>query len=783
MLTGTLSFFTFAANAYPDLFVTVEDNPTLAAEIEVVKGANDMLYAFLPKTLNEETFVMRSYYDISGVSGEALVSFDPVEDTIVCRAENGGSVTVNGYTVLIFKGSLPVMDIEIGRGHGLYEIHQSKDVKIPVTVGVSGTEEGEYDLSPAAAEMKTRGYTTFSYPKKPYQIKFDKKTDLFGMGKAKKWILLANYIDGTAVRNKVVFDIGEEIGCAYTSKSVFIDLYVNGKYLGVYQLTEKVEIGSSRVDLSDDYGVLLELDVKERMEADDIYFTTSTTGKAVVYKDYVTDFENTTDEDVMEQTRLVKSYVRNYINRFEMLLYSGNTTWEEIESMIDVDSFIRYYFISEFTEEVDATFASTFFYMDGKDDVLHCAPLWDYDRCLGYGTGYEMRTNANFMKSITVSTDSYRVEWFKHLFRHDEFAKRVNEFYDEYVKDAIDADRVNADVDALQSEMWDSLMMNYARWPYIFYDIGTLTYEIDEIADSSVAEQVEYVTDDMKEWISERSAFMNRAYGADIPIIHYSVADSKGNFGKTYTGGLTLEGFNAAGLKVSVEDCGIDGGIEYSIMYAGKVYGPASDGEEVLAASDRITGVQVQLIGNIANYYSVEYRYIRADNTSSSWYSNGQIAGSKMGSFSLYGNKAIEIRLLRRKYPESASIVANVMGESTTYDGIVGNRAVLEDPSVPDYRFDGWYDNPEFDGTPVTDIVFGTDSELYALMTEIPFMRGDANFDGYVDMRDVLLTRRYIAGLTNDGAIHSDRADLNGDGSVTMADVLILRRIIAGISE
>ena len=60
------------------------------------------------------------------------------------------------------------------------------------------------------------------------------------------------------------------------------------------------------------------------------------------------------------------------------------------------------------------------------------------------------------------------------------------------------------------------------------------------------------------------------------------------------------------------------------------------------------------------------------------------------------------------------------------------------------------------------------------------FDPGDANNDGSVDMKDVLVIRKSIAGLPVD-SIDLDAADVDGDGSATMKDVLMIRKFIAGL--
>ena len=58
---------------------------------------------------------------------------------------------------------------------------------------------------------------------------------------------------------------------------------------------------------------------------------------------------------------------------------------------------------------------------------------------------------------------------------------------------------------------------------------------------------------------------------------------------------------------------------------------------------------------------------------------------------------------------------------------------------------------------------------------------GDANGDSVVNMKDVLLIRKFIANLITD--IDMESADANGDSVVNMKDVLMIRKYIAGLIE
>ena len=110
-----------------------------------------------------------------------------------------------------------------------------------------GFDKTLYD---GAITIKGRGNSTWYKPKKPYKIKLDKKTDLFGFGKNKHWVLLANYFDANLLRNKFAYDLSAQLGMV-SMKSTWVDVVLNGTFVGNYQFCEHVRVGSSRIDIFD----------------------------------------------------------------------------------------------------------------------------------------------------------------------------------------------------------------------------------------------------------------------------------------------------------------------------------------------------------------------------------------------------------------------------------------------------------------------------------------------------------------------------------------------------
>ncbi|MBE6587574.1 MAG: hypothetical protein E7647_04065 [Ruminococcaceae bacterium] len=660
------------------------------------------------------------------------------------------------------QGSMPKLVITVDSGYSLDTIHASKDEKIKAHVQIKNAWDSSFNMSSTAIEMKTRGNSTFNYMKKPYQIKFDSKTDMFGMGAAKKWVLLANYVDGSFIRNKIVFDIAEEMGMPYVCKSVFVNLYINGNYIGVYQLIEKVEIGDSRVPLKNDLGVMVEMESAKRVAEEDFWFTTSVSGKPFVYKEYNTDFEDAPASEVAA----VRSYLEERINTIEDELYNNGKDWEKLSSLIDVDSFVQFYLINELAMNVDATLASTYFYIDGPDDVLHMGPLWDYDRAFGSydyeGSGYEQDTSADFMKNITDCSDQYRVEWFKMLFQYPEFVERVNELYDEYADTAFNSERINATIDAYQDRLNSSLMNNYVSegWA-LFHNISEAEF-FTNTTDANA--YLKYTVDYIKSNIASRIAYMDTAYGKYVPALFYQQ-----NNGRIYSGGSMTDSQVMTSLSLSLDGV-IDGSVSYSIQGSGVSVAGAKDGDAVKARG--IYRVAVSLEGNVANYYSVQYR-VYSNGSWSSWSADGADAGVG-GRFNI---ERIQARLIEKSAPVEATVSFDVEGVEPVTT-IAGNKITL--PPLPD-GIEGWYLDEEFATEPVTEITVGAGATVvYGKKIANEIISGDFDGNGEVNAMDVNIAKRIAAGSVTPTEVQLLAGDLNGDGTVNGIDSNILARVIAG---
>lgn len=299
-------------------------------------------------------------------------------------AQNGDSVVVSladgsSETITVMQSELPSLYIALD-GVTLDTVHQDKSVKYAGTaVTLTDTANEENDLRVTNATFKGRGNSSWVYyQKKGYQIKFDKKTSVLGMAKAKKWVLLANASDDSMMRNKLAFDLAEQLGMTYVPDGEYVDLWINGDYRGTYLVCEKAEIGTTRLNLNDPKGVLMEQD-EAFYASEDIWIENHSTGKHFVVK------ESVTEDDPALLREAVKGFDEALDAFMEYLAITpeGDITLDTLSQYIDVDSFLQYYLVNEYVLNRESSTTSFYWYKDGDRDVLHLGPVWDFDTCMG----------------------------------------------------------------------------------------------------------------------------------------------------------------------------------------------------------------------------------------------------------------------------------------------------------------------------------------------------------------------------------------------------------------
>ena len=352
-------------------------------------------------------------------------------------------------------------------------------------------------------QVKGRGNGTWTQEKKPYQIKFSEKVGLFGMGKAKKWILLANAADATNLRTRAAFCLEEMLGMKYRFRGEFVELYVNGEYEGLYYLTHAVEIGKSVVDLRDPMGVLVELDNLYYWGED---YRESGNGDYLVLKDAV-------DEGNGEMA--MREFVSKY-DEFERAV--AEKDYDKVTELVDVESFAQYYLLSEFSVNPDAYWTSFYMYKDGVDDKIHVGPGWDFDlafanRRWGNWMGEEFYSPERTMirKGELLTQEEYEemnlggeIDWYA-------WSRGLSRIMFDMMEMPEFRGEVRRQYEMKMSNKVDELGERILEW----------TEEIERLIwrDAEKWQKGDYWEDakKMAEWIKKRSEFFEKEYGEDTP--------------------------------------------------------------------------------------------------------------------------------------------------------------------------------------------------------------------------------------------------------------------------
>ena len=457
----------------------------------------DRLYAYAEKAAGQ--------YEIKGAKTEAisLLGDVPTDQMTVDR-----SVTIRNEKGKVFQqftvmqgGDLPSMFIQT-QTNSLKSIHASREVREPGEM-VMHDGDGRLLYSGAIREMKIRGNATTGFAKKPYQIKLEDKTDLLGTGKARTWVLLADFLDSSLVRNRITLDMARYAGMRYALASQSIDLYVNGNYMGVYLLCEKPQIDPNRVAV---------YDMQDELENVNPKPLTSYKSFREVFKDgsvmrgYLLDEEpeDITGGYLLEVDKayrirdLGKSYVftpqgmgilvdepeivgKQQITYLYELLNAFNRAIREKDGidpktgqyygdLMDEESFALKFLLEEISLNYDAKAGSQYFYKDSSliDPKLYAGPGWDYD--LTYGSYLAHSAKSGFLTDMGTAYPWYNTTYNK----QPAFRAKVIELYWDRLRPAmqillgeIPADPASPlkSLKAYQKEIGKSGEMNEIMWP------------------------------------------------------------------------------------------------------------------------------------------------------------------------------------------------------------------------------------------------------------------------------------------------------------------------------
>ena len=338
-------------------------------------------------------------------------------------------------------------------------------------------KNGELDLN-ILSDFKGRGNSTWMMPKKPYAIKLSSKAEVMGMPKHKRWVLLANWVDRTLLRNDVAFEIAKKCpALPWTPRGQFVELYLNGKHRGNYYLCEHIKIDKNRVNIDEideetpetdlSGGYLLEFDTYSNAEIN--YFYTKHKNLPVTIKE--------PDEEVITSwEHPAYTYIQNFVNSVEDTLEKGD--YSEIEALIDVKSYAEWWLLYNLIGNLEPAHPKSCYMYKKRNGKLYAGPAWDFD-CATFIPG---------RKGALLT----QVLWYGYLFKHDAFKSLVKERWTELKPEF---EKVFKYIDEKAEYIRKSNEINLEMWP--------VTQNVNEDIDLSFDDAVNRLKEAYQERITE----------------------------------------------------------------------------------------------------------------------------------------------------------------------------------------------------------------------------------------------------------------------------------------
>lgn len=356
--------------------------------------------------------------------------------------------------VICFNG-IPIIDIEIENNAAVVSKNEYVNGRIKI---YNCPELGI--ISDNDMKIRGRGNATWSFPKKPYKIKFKTKQSPFGFPLEKDWILLAEYRDRSLLRTAIMAEVSKAAGIDYTINYKHVDLYLNHEYMGTYLLTDQIEKSKERIDVNKD-GFIIEHDSYYYNEP--LFFTTDSLHFNFTFK-----YPDADNESIIQGDDNF-SFISSYINRMEeaLLELANKPSDLQYTNYIDVNSFVKFYLVVELTANFDP---NRYYVMKSRDSLLKMMPLWDAEWSLGlYDPGWS--TVPSNMSTTAFWRKPY---YFKYLFQSPFFIQTLKK---EWLSLKEQLPMVEKIIYNLCDKITTARASNWEKWPISGILINNVSFE------------------------------------------------------------------------------------------------------------------------------------------------------------------------------------------------------------------------------------------------------------------------------------------------------------------
>jgi len=369
--------------------------------------------------------------------------------------------------------------------------------------------------------IRYRGHSSYTHaPKKSYRIETrdasgsDINVSLLGMPEEDDWALIANYTDKTLLRNTLSYTLAAQMGY-WAPRSKYCELVVDNDYVGVFSLTETIKRDNNRVpvkktditNISGDAltgGYIIKID--KFNEPAEIAWTSPfmplhhPDNQQIHFQIHYPAQGNLAPQQ--------KDYIKAFTDSFEYALNSPqfNHPTQGYYPFVDLQSFVNYFVIQEFTKNVDAYRLSTFLYKDRDSEggVLTMGPVWDFDlafRNAEYCLNYEHTGWAYHYGQICPDDMFQPPFWWHRLLSDTLFVNKLKCDWLDYRNDILDTTHIFSHIDSIHAYINQAQSRNFTRWPII----GQYVWPNPQPIPQSYQAEIEA----LKKWIRNRLEWLD----------------------------------------------------------------------------------------------------------------------------------------------------------------------------------------------------------------------------------------------------------------------------------
>lgn len=495
-------------------------------------GEDGSYYLFLPSCFAKKEIELSLAYEESygkvEIDGAPYAAGDVFRDSgkerehrIEVKGLFGSTYMDKPFKVLVSE-NLPVMMVTVEDREDLIRLDEFDNKKyIETGTACILDEEGRIVCSEKLDKFKIRGNLTATLDKRPFTFSFKEPIGLCGMAPAVKWNLLANATDGSYIRNKTVLELANRSIDAYEPDGEFMEVYLNGQYMGMYLLTEAVEIGENRLAIDPAYSWFLEMELDFRLEENEP-FVVSERGQIFALR-------NAEGISAGEKSR-----IENMINDIESALFAqdgvSSISGKKLSQLIDMDSWAEMWLIQEISGDHDTGIASTFAYVTDKENpFLYAGPVWDFDGTMGnvntpmFGNPAALVTSAGQSRPAGNANQN---RWLSAMYRNDEFRKAVEDKYQQIFRGKLE-EILDTGIELWAGRIRRSAELDGFRWHDKRLDWMFMLpkdYSVPQGTDYRRFAGLESHVNMVKDFLSEKKEFLDKLW---IEQVDFCVVEVK----------------------------------------------------------------------------------------------------------------------------------------------------------------------------------------------------------------------------------------------------------------